>query len=401
MAKIVVKGQTKKNTGILIYIGVILLSAMFIYFGNKFASTNMTAFNQTVDMVTEKALITEIISVEEQTEAIGDSATVIVKDITFKAEILTGDLKGEIVEGVQNFNSYFKTASKEVEIDDKVILYQVADDQESINWIFGEYSRTDALIILGIVFMVLLILLGNLKGLQTLLSISFTILAVFFVFIPAILSGYNIYLWTIIICLFVTLMSLTIVSGINLKTLAAAIGCISGIALSAVLVLIMDRFLMLTGVVDEDSIYLLLLNPESPINLKAIVFGAIVIGAMGALLDVSMSIASALYEIKEKYAANTFKQIFSSGMTIGRDTIGTMSNTLVLAYIGSSLSIVLLLIAYNPSLLDLMNKEMVVVEILQAIIGSLGILLTVPLTALASGFLFSKKKDKDRFRKRI
>jgi uncharacterized membrane protein len=114
-----------------------------------------------------------------------------------------------------------------------------------------------------------------------------------------------------------------------------------------------------------------------------------------------MSIASALYEIKEKYAANTFKQIFSSGMTIGRDTIGTMSNTLVLAYIGSSLSIVLLLIAYNPSLLDLMNKEMVVVEILQAIIGSLGILLTVPLTSMASGFLFSKEKDKDRFRKRI
>ena len=172
MAKIVVKGQPKKNTGILIYIAVILLSAMFIYFGNKFASTNMTAFNQTVDMVTEKALITDIISVEEQTEAVGDSATVIVKDITFKAEILTGNLKGEIVEGVQNFNSYFKTASKEVEIEDKVILYQVADDQESINWIFGEYSRTDALIILGIIFMVLLILLGNLKGLQTLLSIS-------------------------------------------------------------------------------------------------------------------------------------------------------------------------------------------------------------------------------------
>jgi len=401
MAKIVVKGQPKKSAGIWIYIAVIILSAMFIYFGNQLASANFDAFDQESQTIAEKALVIDILDVFEQTESIGEGATVIVKDITFKAEIMSGELKGSVVEGVQNFNSYFKTASKEVEIGDKVILYQISESEDTDIWLFGEYSRTDALIVLGVIFMVLLILLGNLKGLQTLLSITFTILAVFFVFIPAILSGYNIYLWTVIICLFVTLMSLTIVSGVNQKTLAAAIGCTSGIALSAVLVLVMDRFLMLTGVVDEDSIYLLLMTPDHPINLKGIVFGAIVIGAMGALLDVSMSISAALYEIKEKYAANTFKQIFSSGMTIGRDTIGTMANTLVLAYIGSSLSIVLLLIAYNPNMLDLLNKEMVVVEILQAIIGSLGILLTVPLTSLASGILFAKSVDKNRFKNRI
>ena len=144
-----------------------------------------------------------------------------------------------------------------------------------------------------------------------------------------------------------------------------------------------------------------MLNPDRPIALKGVIFGAIVIGAIGAFMDVAMSISSALYEMKEKYAANSFAQLVSSGFTIGRDIMGTMANTLVLAYIGSSLSVVLLLITYNPTLLDLMNREMVIVEILQALIGSLAILMTLPLTALVAGTLYSRTGDKDRLRNRI
>ena len=196
-------------------------------------------------------------------------------------------------------------------------------------------------------------------------------------------------------------MTLVVVSGFNPKTSAAIIGCISGIALSAILVLIMNSILKLTGVVDEASVYLLLMNPDHPVDLKAIIFGAIIIGAMGAIMDVSMSISSALYEMKENYAAHSFGQLVASGMTIGRDIMGTMANTLVLAYIGSSLSTVLLLITYNSSLLDLMNREMVVIEILQAIIGSLGILMTLPLTAIASGFLYTRNNNRDHLKRRV
>lgn len=403
MAKIIVKGREKnknKYAGI-IYVATIVLSILFIYFGNQIASKDMTAFNSTDKMRVEKAKITEIIEVVEQTEAVGDDTSVLIKDVLYKAELLSGIDKGSVVSGVQNINSYFKVTPKEVAVGDKIVMYQMPSDQYSADWVYGEYMRTDGLIVLGIIFALLLLLFGRMKGLQTLLSMTFTVLAIFLVFIPAILSGYNVYLWTMIICLFVTIMSLTIVSGVNMKTLAASIGCIFGIAFSAVLVLVTDHFLKLTGVVDEDSIYLLLMNPDHPIDLKSIFFGAIVIGCMGALLDVSMSISAALYEIKEKYAANTFSQIVSSGMTIGRDTIGTMANTLILAYIGSSLSIVLLLITYNPSMLDLLNREMVVIEIMQALIGSLGILLTVPLTSMASGLLFARGADSSRLKNRV
>lgn len=403
MANIIVKGREKRTNKFagIIYVSTILLSILFIYFGNQIASKDMTAFNSTDKMRVEKAQITEIVKIVEQTESLGDATSVLIKDVLFKAEMLSGVDEGSSVNGVQNINSYFKATPKEVAIGDKIIMYQMPSDLYDADWVYGEYMRTDGLIILGIIFAVLLVLFGRLKGLQTLLSMTFTILAIFLVFIPAILSGYNIYLWTMIICLFVTIMSLTIVSGVNLKTLAASIGCFFGIGFSAILVVITDHFLKLTGVVDEDSIYLLLMNPDQPIDLKGIFFGAIVIGCMGALLDVSMSISAALYEIKANYSANTFRQIVSSGMTIGRDTIGTMANTLILAYIGSSLSIVLLLITYNPSMLDLLNREMVVIEIMQAIIGSLGILLTVPLTSMAAGLLFATGPDSSRLRNKV
>jgi uncharacterized membrane protein len=135
----------------------------------------------------------------------------------------------------------------------------------------------------------------------------------------------------------------------------------------------MDRTLALTGVLSEESVYLTYLPMETPIDLKAIIFAAIVIGAIGAIMDVAMSISSALWEIAGTSESASFETLFRSGINIGRDVMGTMANTLILAYIGSSLSVVLLISVYSSSLLYLLNREMIVVEILQALVGSFGI----------------------------
>lgn len=379
----------------------IILSILFIFIGNKVTSKNMTVFGEASEVNVVRAKIVEILDTIETETEMSSETTIINRDIIFKADITSGPTKGESVQGIQTINSYFVVSSREISVGDKVLLYEYYNDEYQIPWVFGEYARTDELIVLGAIFAFLLILFGRKKGLQTLISLSFTVLAVFFVFVPSILSGQNIYLWTMIVSVFVIAMTLIIVSGVSQKTLAASIGCLSGVVFSAIMVLVMDYFLKLTGLVDQDSVYLLMLNPDNPIDLKGVFFGSIVIGAMGAIMDVSMSISSALFEMKEKYAANSFSQLVSSGMEIGRDIMGTMANTLVLAYIGSSLSVVLLLITYNPSLLDLMNREMVVIEILQALIGSLGILMTLPLTAIVSGLLYSRSIDQNRLRNRI
>lgn len=127
--------------------------------------------------------------------------------------------------------------------------------------------------------------------------------------------------------------------------------------------------------------------------MKSIIFGCIVIGALGAIMDISMDISSSLYEIKKHRKDITFSEMLKSGMEIGRDVIGTMSNTLVLAYIGSSLSSILLLLTYSSSLFEVLNREMVIVDLLQAVIGSMAILLTIPFTAIVGAWLFTKGHD--------
>jgi uncharacterized membrane protein len=187
-------------------------------------------------------------------------------------------------------------------------------------------------------------------------------------------------------------MTLLIVSGYTRKSLAAIIGCASGVTISGILVMLCDKFLHLTGLVNEDSMYLMMLNTENPVDIKAIIFAAIILGAVGAIMDVSMSLSYSLAELKEQAPDLTGPRLIQSGFVIGRDILGTMANTLILAYIGSSLSTTLLLVAYNSSTLLLFNTEMIVVELLQAIAGSFGILLTIPLTSVICGVLYSEKQ---------
>ncbi len=154
----------------------------------------------------------------------------------------------------------------------------------------------------------------------------------------------------------------------------------------------MTKVLALTGVVDESSYSLTTVNPDHPIDLLAIIFAAIIIGAMGAVMDVAMSLSSSLHELKLKVMSISPKELFKSGMVIGRDMMGTMANTLVLAYIGSSLTVTVLIVIYNSSMTELLNKERIVVEILQALVGSIGILFTNTFHLLCLCYVIQKFK---------
>ena len=308
--------------------------------------------------------------------------------IIFEAKITNGMRKGEVVTAEQSFSIFFQDPSKEVAKGDSVLLVN-----SDIVWFFNGYRRTDKLVGLGLLFTLCVLFFGGKKGFNTILSLGLTCAAVFTVFIPSILSGKNIYFMAILVCTYTTVMTLLLVVGYNKKSLAAAIGCISGLVAAGIITIIMDRILLLTGIVDEHSRYLTNLPVPVPINLKAIIFAGIIIGAMGAIMDVAMSIASALWEIKEKAKELKFETLFRSGLNIGRDIMGSMANTLILAYIGSSLSVVLILSVYSNSLLELLNREMIVVEILQAITGSFGILSAMPLTAFFCAAFYLRKPD--------
>lgn len=374
------------------YIVVIIISIVLLYAGRQFASQGLSIFKgDDFGETIAKARIIEITDRIVDEYNLDESTTVSSTQIVFLAELLGGERKGEVVPGFQALDSMYSTGIREVE-EGKVVLLLYSEGQVEDEWLFIDYARIDKLLVFGALFLLALLIFGRMKGFNTILSLLFTCAAIFIVFIPAILAGRNIYLCAVVVCIYVILMTFLIVNGVNKKTLAATLGCFGGLAVAGVLALVMDRVLGLTGFLNEESLYLSSMSTETPINLNAVIFAAIIIGAMGAIMDVSMSISSALWELCEKSQTLSLKSLYRSGLNIGRDIMGTMANTLILAYIGSSLSVVLLLSAYTTSLQYLLNREMIVVEILNALIGSFGILLTLPLTALISALIYLKNK---------
>lgn len=390
-------GFLHKHRNLLIYIGTVLFSVLFLLVGNKLAGYQPS--NTGGDALTCTAVVTSIEDVQSQTYTLsGDAGEVYTKSIYFRAKLTNGNLKGTTISAIQQQDSMLAGSPDDVTPGSRVILTytNMGDDVDA--WYFMEYHRSNDLIWLCAFFFLLLILFGRKKGVNTIVSLIFTCLAIFTVFVPSILGGKNVYLWAVITCVYVTIMTLLIVNGANKKSFCAAVGCLGGLAFTGVLTLIMDSVMHLTGLVDEQAIFLTLLDGH-PINLRAVIFGAILVGALGATMDVSMSLASSLQEVSEHMTANpgegraTFVGLVKSGFNIGRDMMCTMANTLILAYIGSSLSTVLLLVANAESLLSLFNREMIVVEVLQAVVGSLGILFTIPATSLLAASIYQSKRD--------
>lgn len=383
------KNFNNSNKNKLVYILTILFSVAFILAGYNMNKVSFASQQY------DKSYKAEIISVDDVSEETIDSGyeTFSSKTISFTARITNGDQKGTVTEARQYMDDMVAVDAKVVEQGDKILMSSlIARDGDGKEWTFVEYDRSGVLLMLLISFFLLIILFGRKKGLNTIISLVLTCLSIFMVFVPSILKGNNIYLSSIIVSIFIIFMSLLLINGADKKTLCAIVGNLGGLMIAGILAYFISKVLNLTGITDDDTMFLLMLETEKPIDLIAVLWSSIVIGSLGAVMDVSMSIASALNELSENMVEKSFKTMLKSGLNIGQDAIGTMTNTLILAYIGSSLAVVLLLVAnYNDTLL-LFNLEMIVFEIIQAIIGSMGILFAIPITSVFAAYVYNLKK---------
>lgn len=379
--------KKQKNRDLLLQIITVVVSALMIFAAYAYIVGDGTIFKGEMDGETIRARVIRV--VDTKVENISGENEILT--VTFKAKALSGELRGKTLDVIQEIDRSYAFSPRQVEQNDTVLIESYRENGERLFY-FGDYVRITPLIWLLVIFCVLVIVFSRAQGVKTIVSLGLTCLSVFFVLIPAILNGHNIYFWSIIVCIYMTVMTLAIISGYNKKALCACIGCMSGVLCSGLIVLITDKFLNLTGMLEEESIYLLQLYPDNPINLKAVIFAMIIVGAVGAVMDVSMSISSSLYELKQKSPSIKPTELMHSGFTIGRDMMGTMANTLVLAYIGSSLTCVLLMVAYNANIEQVINKEVIIAEILQALAGSMGMLLTLPLTSAICAVIYYRKE---------
>ena len=369
------------------YTLLIIFSFLAVFIGNRVATENATMFTSQVRQGGETYLVKvdSILSVNTSQASYGGMNEVTQTDVKFSGTIVRGPKKGDSRVAVKTDDDLLQNASVTLEEGDLIFVNVMDGDAQA-----GNFFRIRSIAILFVLLVIFLILFARLKGVASVLSLGLTVVAVFFVFIPAILSGYNVYLWALLVCVYSILITPPFVGGFNKKSLASILGSTGGVLLAGVLTLVMNHVMKITGFASEEDMFVLAILSE-PIDLRAVTFASIIIGALGSTLDVSMSIATSVWEMHDSTGNDDFKSLLTSGFNIGRDILGTQISTLILAYIGTSLCTVLLLVAYQSSLLELLNLEMVIINLEDMLIGAATIILTIPFTALISALMLSNR----------
>lgn len=292
------------------------------------------------------------------------------------------------------YNSLGSLSNSYLRLEDKGIFTIRETKKEKVAWFYNP-KRDNYLYILGGIFVGALLLFGRLKGIKSLLALCFTGVVIIWLLIPLIFAGYSPVISSVILMGVVTFVSFILIGGFERKSYSAIIGTVAGITLAGVLTLLFGKIMNLSGINMSGGEQLLYIADNYNIKIKGLLFTSILIASLGAIMDVAMSIASSANEIYEKHPSITKKELFISLMNIGRDVMGTMTNTLILAFVGSSLPTIMMIWGYDMQYQQFINIPAISIEIMQGLTGSIGIIATVPLTAFISTLLIKEKNGEE------
>jgi len=256
-----------------------------------------------------------------------------------------------------------------------------------------DIDNTTMILILTVMLILSVIVIGKVKGFFSLMALLITILLLFFVLIPLTLKGYPPLPLAIVISIISTVITLPVIAGFKKKTFAAILGASAGIIIASILAYIVGNIMHLSGFVTNEMLTVFYVA-DVAIDIRGLALASIIIAALGAVMDVCISIASATAEIFNANPDLSPKDAFRSVLTVGTDILGSMVNTLVLAYVGSSLSLILLIsmrIQPGMPVWMIFNYNPILSEIVKSIIGSIGMFICIPITAYISVHLYGRK----------
>ncbi len=295
-----------------------------------------------------------------------------------KLKILEGDLKDKEVMyyGIDNFEVINQNYYKEKDI---VLISKTYGPDNTVFYDITDFVRTNYLLYLGILFILLTIVIAKFKGIRALLSLIFSFLVIMKFIIPSILEGYNPLLIAIIGSFFILMFIIYLTEGFNRKSNLAVISIIISLVLTGLLAVLFTNLTRLTGFSSEDSMFLVSIV-DRVINFKGLLLAGIIIGTLGVLDDMVISQISSVEEIKKADKKLSNRQVYKSGINIGKSHLGSMINTLFLAYAGVSLPLLILFSVQDISLFNVINNEIIATEIIRTLIGSIGLVLAVPVS---------------------
>lgn len=345
-----------------------------------FIFTSFSFSNDVIFTSEDKAEILHVDNLGKDPNFVNDMIQKVVLKVT------TGKFKDQIFT-IDNILSDSIVYDIPVKNGEEVLVHIEELEDGTVNVYIADYIRDKYIYILAIIFALSVIWVGRFKGVKTVLTIIVSVFLIFKVLIPGLLKGYNPIFLAVFIAIIITVFSVYFISGVNRKSTSAILGSMAGVIIAGGLAFIVGSKVKLTGLSSEEGIMLLYLPQQVKFNFKELLFAGILLGSLGAVMDVAMSIASTIEEVNKNNSKLNIRELFSSGMTVGKDIMGTMTNTLILAYAGSSIPLLLIFTANSTSFNKIINLDIIATEMVRSLAGTIGLVLTIPITAFISVML--------------
>ena len=368
----------KKAVRYLIYILFVCVFAVFVIKLNQVEKTELVV---RTGQTFEKAKVVKILqdNLEENGTRVGEQKV--------RVRMLTGVRKGEELDITSSSGYLFGAACKPGM---KVIVMQSVAGDSTVASVYTQ-DREGVIYIFALIYLLVLCLIGGKQGIKGCLGLVFTFFCVIFVYLPLVYLKYSPFWTAVFVCFITTLVTMYLIGGPTRKTCATTLGTLVGVILAGVSAWCFSKASGISGYNVSDIETLMTLWNTNRIQVGGLLFSGLLISCLGAVMDVAMSISSAIDEIYRQNLSLSRKELFKAGLRVGRDMMGTDSNTLILAFAGSSVSTLLLDYSYNLPYQQIINSNNIGIAIMQGLAGSFGIVLSVPFTVLICTILFHKK----------
>lgn len=330
------------------------------------------------ELVSGKVL--EVVN-EYERDIMGTGASATVQEL--RVQLLDGERAGEVVR--------FENDLLVLEEGDRIFVDRLLSIDGTEYYQFKDVERRPGLLMLAVFFVLLVVMFAGWQGIRALASLGLSIAAILLLLVPALLAGYSPALVSLGIAAIVLAATLFITHSINARSIIAFLGTISAVAITCAIAAFSVGALRLSGFGSDASVFLNF-STGGTLDFTGLLLGSIIIGLLGVLDDVSITQASVVQELRAANASLGLGELYRRAIRVGRDHVGSLVNTLALAYVGASLPLVLLFARADSALAITLNQEVVAAEILRIIVGSIGLILAVPLTTLMAAWYFKDKE---------
>ena len=356
----------------------LVLLALFLLLVVRLNQVGKVALVSREGQTFEKGVVTEILqdNVQPDGSRVGEQVV--------RVLMKTGELKGREIETTSSSGFLFGAPCT---VGMKVVVMQSLAGDTVVSSVYAQ-DREFQILAFAALYLLALCLIGGWQGAKGALGLVFTFGCILWVYLPLVYRGWSPFWSAVLVCAVTAVVTLWLVGGPTRKTLVAAAGTVAGVVMAGVAASLFSLATGITGWNVSDIESLMTLWSTADIQVGGLLFSGLLISSLWATMDVAMSIASSMAEVQAQTPDISCRALFQAGMRVGRDMMGTDSNTLILAFAGGSVSMLVLDYAYDLSWLQIINSNNIGIAVMQGLAGSFGVVLSVPVTVALAMLLY-------------